>query len=406
MDGTVHEENVRLLLEPKPAGCSANSEVTESATVAVISNTGASPCFVSETLAMDVATPASSAARTRPRPRPRLDALVKNDALAVLSNPLAETSSPSRVYVTDDETEQRFNYLRTQDLDEIGNGVQRHKTNNKIFRKGHRKPSGALSVLQKQSKPYFEPGQLQHPMKKNASILIGRSRIHELWDSPEDSGHTACDILEHKAELSVSKTTAGSMNQVDEPRGAREKVECGLTYFAAGQTDHAVQDLGEKPKAELSMPCAIAQQLIQTGEVENEKTMAGHTASIIVGERMSQLGKKGVKKEGKKGGKKESKKGSKRGGKKAGRKQKANEKRAEIAEKRTNKDYDGGETQSNGPYAKEDTGDPGMGVRVHAFTEEQPLDLQSASKHRKEAVEPIKVDSKLSDNSTKTTLSM
>jgi len=47
-----------------------------------------------------------------------------------------------------------------------------------------------------------------------------------------------------------------------------------------------------------------------------------------------------------------------------------------------------------------------VSARAHAFTEEYPLDLQRASKHRREAVEPVKVDDKLSDNSIKTTLSM
>jgi len=388
MDGTVPEENVRPLLGTKMAGCSTNSEVTESATVAVIPNTGARPCYVSETLAMNVATPISSSAKKRPRPR--LNALVKNDAMTVLSNPLAETNSLSRVYVTDDDTEQRFNYLRTQDLDDIGNEARRQKANNKVFRKGVRNSLGALSMLQTQSKHYSEPGQLQHTMKNNASILGGRSRTHELCDSPGDIGHTVCDILEHKAEHSVSNFTADSINQAGETRGTKEEVEYGLTYFTAGQMNHAVQKLGKRPKAEYSMPYAIAKQSNQTGEVKDEKTKAGHTVLIVIGERMSLVDKKGGKK----------------GGKNRGRKEKANKKRAKIAEKGTNIDYVGGETQGNDSYAKEDKGGTGVSARAHAFTEEYPLDLQRASKHRREAVEPVKVDDKLSDNSIKTTLSM
>lgn len=384
MDRTVPEKNIPPLLEPKTAGYSAKSEVTESAVVAVVCKTGARPCFVSETLTLNRAAPTSSSPNTRPRPQ--LNALVKNDAVPVVSSPVTETNSPTRVYVTDNDTEQRFNYLTTRVLDNMKNRAQRQKADNKVFRKGLRKSSGALSLLPNQSKSYCETEQLHHSMKNNVSVVGDHSKTHALLDSPGDTRHTVCDGLEHKAEYSVSSFAADLMNQACKTRGTEEEAEYSVTYFAARLMNHAGNISGKRPKAEHSMPYAIEKQSNQTGKTEEEKAKAGDTVPIIVGQRMSQGGKKG--------------------GKKGGRKRKANKKKAKNAEKDTNKDCVGEETQGDGSDAKEDKRGPEVDVRAHVPTAEYPLNLPRAIKHRTEAVEPVKVDGKSSDNDIKTMLSM
>lgn len=389
MDRTILKEKVNPLVVPEMARCSTNSGVTESVVGAVISNNGKRPSSVSGTPTIKEAAPTSSFPNIRPRSQ--LNALVKNDAVPVVPKPLAETNSPTRVYVTDNDAEQRFKYLAIQDLDDIRNGAQRQKaTNKKVFRKGLRNNSGAVSLLQNKSKPYFKIQGLNHITRKHVSVLGGHPKTHELRDSPGDTGQTVCDSMGHKAEYSVSGITAESINKAGKTRGTKDEAKYGVTYFAAGQMNHAGKIPGGSSRAEYSMPNAIAKQSNQTGEIEDEEIKAGHTVPIFAGEGMSQGGKKGAKK----------------GAKKRSKKRKTNKKKAKMAKTDTNIDRVDGETQGNYSYAKEPKGGPGVGVRAHDSTEEFPTDLQRASKHRGKAVKSVKVDGKLSDNNIKTTLSM